>query len=165
MVDGLGNPSYSEPRPLIRKDAQKDRQMIANRYCAALLAGCLLLLVGCGGDRRQPLEGTVTLDGQPLGEGSISFVPLPGTAGPTAGANIAAGRFSIAADQGTFTGHVPRRDHRQAEDRPAGPQRHGRRHGRAVRAVPAPRATTAKANSPPSVKQGSNRFEFRLTSQ
>ena len=122
--------------------------MIANRYYAALLAGCLLLLVACGGNRRQPLEGTVTLDGQPLGEGSISFVPLPGTTGPTAGANIAAGRFSVAADRGTFTGAfrveitAKRKTGRQVLNDTAG--------GMVEQYEQfLPPRTTAKANSPP----------------
>lgn len=137
--------------------------MIANRYYASLLAGCLLLLVGCGGDRRQPLEGTVTLDGKPLDEGAISFVPLPGATGPTAGANIAAGRFSIAADQGTFPGTfrveitAKRKTGRQVLSDTAGgmvdqyeqflPARYNRE-------------SQLTAN----VKEGANRVEFRLTS-
>ena len=65
----------------------------------------VLLLIGCGqrGDR-QRLEGTVTLDGAPLAEGQITFVPQPGTKGPTAGGQIAEGYFSIPNEGGTFTG-------------------------------------------------------------
>ena len=37
-------------------------------------------------------------------KGSINLVPLPGTASPTAGAEIADGKFSIPAEGGTFTG-------------------------------------------------------------
>ena len=67
--------------------------------------GFVLLLIGCGqqGDR-QRLEGTVTLDGAPLAEGQITFVPQPGTKGPTAGGPISEGYFSIPHDGGTFTG-------------------------------------------------------------
>jgi len=68
--------------------------------CVALLA-----LIGCSGESdRQSLEGTVTLDGEPLSEGAITFRPMPGTEGPTAGGPIRDGQFSIASDQGTFAG-------------------------------------------------------------
>ena len=65
----------------------------------------VLLLIGCGqqGDR-QRLEGTVTLDGAPLAEGQITFLPQPGTKGPTAGGQITEGHFSIPHEGGTFTG-------------------------------------------------------------
>ena len=39
---------------------------------------CLFLalsLVGCGGSRTSPVEGTVTLDGKPLAKASVQFVP------------------------------------------------------------------------------------------
>ena len=66
---------------------------------------CLLLLAGCGPQSdRSSLEGTVTLNGQPLAEGSIALRPLPGTRGPTAGGKIANGTFAILPAQGTFTG-------------------------------------------------------------
>jgi hypothetical protein len=67
--------------------------------------GFVLLLIGCGqqGDR-QRLEGTVTLDGAPLAEGQITFLPQSGTKGPTAGGQIAEGYFSIPHEGGTFTG-------------------------------------------------------------
>ena len=65
----------------------------------------VLLLIGCGqqGDR-QRLEGTVTLDGAPLAEGQITFLPQSGTKGPTAGGQITEGYFSIPHEGGTFTG-------------------------------------------------------------
>lgn len=51
-----------------------------------------------------PIEGVVTLDGQPLPKGSIQFIPLPGTDGPTAGANIVDGKFVIQSSGGPFAG-------------------------------------------------------------
>lgn len=66
---------------------------------------CLFLLAGCGSEsNRSGLEGTVTLNGQPLAEGSITLRPLPGTHGPTAGGKIANGKFTILPEQGTFSG-------------------------------------------------------------
>ena len=71
----------------------------------ALSVVCLLTLCGCGGTGgRQSIEGTVTLDGQPLEKGQITFVPKQGTQGPTAGAEIAGGKFTIPAAGGTFSG-------------------------------------------------------------
>ena len=51
-----------------------------------------------------PLEGTVSLDGRPLQKGAIQFNPLPGTPGPTAGGEIADGRFAILPSGGPFAG-------------------------------------------------------------
>lgn len=66
--------------------------------------GCCVVMCGCNHDGRQSLEGTVTLDGQPLPTGDITFFPVPGTPGPTAGGKIVEGRFSISAEGGTMAG-------------------------------------------------------------
>ena len=65
----------------------------------------LVLVVGCNGnDGRQALEGTVTLDGEPLAEGNVSFRPMPGTKSPTAGGRIVDGKFSILPEKGLSAG-------------------------------------------------------------
>jgi len=70
-----------------------------------VLAMTLLAVAGCGQNcQRVSVDGNVTLDGKPLAEGAINFIPQLGTAGPTAGAAITEGRFSIERDRGTFTG-------------------------------------------------------------
>lgn len=69
-----------------------------------LLISFSTLLAGCSNERRQGIEGTVTMDGQPLAEGSIKLIPHEGTPGPTAGAKIENGRFSIDTTKGTFAG-------------------------------------------------------------
>jgi hypothetical protein len=48
---------------------------------------------GCGESKLTSVGGTVTLDGQPLNEGSMRFVPSDGNA-PTEAAMIKAGKFS-----------------------------------------------------------------------
>ena len=57
------------------------------------------LSVGCGGDiygERIGLSGEVTLDGKPLEEGRIVFIPLDATAGaPGATAASAGGKYTI----------------------------------------------------------------------
>ena len=66
---------------------------------------CLLIMAGCTrATDRQSLKGTVTLDGAPLAEGSILFLPQPGTKGPTSGGKIAKGLFSISPAGGAFSG-------------------------------------------------------------
>lgn len=70
------------------------------------VAVCLLGATGCGGgdsDRKQ-IGGTVTLEGQPLKEGPISFFPQLDTKGPTAGASIVDGKFTINAKKGPLPG-------------------------------------------------------------
>ena len=48
----------------------------------------LVIFAGCGaGTDRRALEGTVTIDGEPLAEGDIAFLSRRGTSGPTAGGN------------------------------------------------------------------------------
>ena len=73
------------------------------------LAYCLIGMVamglsGCNRTERLPLEGRVTLDGQPLPKGYVRFSPAPGTPGPTAGGEIIDGKFLIAPDGGPLAG-------------------------------------------------------------
>jgi hypothetical protein len=57
----------------------------AIRCFAACAAGVLLLVTGCGKGDRGYLSGTVLLDGQPVGPGTISLEPIEGDrAGATA---------------------------------------------------------------------------------
>ncbi len=53
----------------------------------------MILLSGCG-DGWIPVRGTVTLDGKPVDDGSVSFQPPDGN-GPTAGASVKAGQFEV----------------------------------------------------------------------
>ena len=69
--------------------------------CCAILMGSS----GCGHDGRVSLEGTVTLDGRPMQKGYIRFSPLPGSTGPTAGADILEGKFVVLPSGGPFAGH------------------------------------------------------------
>jgi hypothetical protein len=126
----------------------------------------LFLTAGCGGDsRRQAIEGTVTLDGQPLETGQISFRPQPGSPGPTAGAPIAQGRFSIKPKGGTFAGGF------RVEitaSRPTGRKVPDRFTGSPVDEIsqylPAKYNTQSELTA--QVKaEGPNRFEFTLDSQ
>jgi hypothetical protein len=51
------------------------------------------LLTGCGGSGLTPVSGLVSLDGQPLKEGTIHFAPLDGQA-PSDAAEIHEGQFT-----------------------------------------------------------------------
>jgi len=69
------------------------------------LGFCVPLAAGCDqATSRHGLQGTVTLDSEPLAKGSIAFVPLPGTKGPPAGGPIRDGSYSVGSDGGTFVG-------------------------------------------------------------
>lgn len=70
------------------------------RGSAALLV--LALLVGCSSDGgKGTVEGTVTLNGQPLEKGLIRFVPVDGDSQPADG-TIAGGKFTVIAPVGDF---------------------------------------------------------------
>jgi hypothetical protein len=67
---------------------------------AALCAGVL----GCSGDNRSEVSGTVKLNGRPVAEGSINFIPIEGNTGAGAGAVIADGKYHIPRDKGVTAG-------------------------------------------------------------
>src|SRR5688500_13010891 len=75
---------------------------VLSRACQfGLSMGLMLLLAGCGADSdRGAVSGTVTLDGKPVENGSISFVPIEGTQSPSAGAVIGNGTYEIPRDKG-----------------------------------------------------------------
>lgn len=81
-----------------------------NSFCSAIVC-CLTALVlgsclGCGAntDGRLALSGSVTLDGQPLEEGSISFLSVGSHTKSTTGGSIVDGKYSISAEQGLVAG-------------------------------------------------------------
>ena len=56
----------------------------------------LCTLVGCSSDglQRASIEGSVTIDGQPLEKGTVNWYPLEGQ-GPTAGADVLDGKYKL----------------------------------------------------------------------
>jgi hypothetical protein len=71
----------------------------------ALIAILIAAVGGCGsGTQRASLSGQITFDGAPLATGVISLEPTGGTKGPSAGAEIAAGKYQIAANRGPLPG-------------------------------------------------------------
>ena len=55
----------------------------------------LCLCLGCG-PRAVHIDGKVTYRGKPVEEGTIELIPIEGTAGPSTGGPIKAGRYEIA---------------------------------------------------------------------
>jgi hypothetical protein len=65
-----------------------------------LLLAALVAAAGCSGDvATGTVTGTVTLDGQPLKEGVVRFVPADGK-GQTASAEVRDGKFTAAVPRG-----------------------------------------------------------------
>jgi hypothetical protein len=60
----------------------------------ALVAACLSFLGGCDDSNLSEINGTVTVEGTPVGAGSITFFPADGQ-GPTAGGAIKDGKYSV----------------------------------------------------------------------
>jgi hypothetical protein len=70
--------------------------------------GLCALLAGCGssknsGDKRYPLAGEVTFEGQPIDLGSISFIPA-GDKGRTSGGVITDGKYAVPEEKGANAG-------------------------------------------------------------
>jgi len=63
--------------------------------CAVFLAASSLISTGCEGKPRGTVQGMITLDGQPIELGAISFIPVDGQSATTGGA-ITNGRYLVA---------------------------------------------------------------------
>jgi hypothetical protein len=78
------------------------------RLCVVALALCgvSVLLNGCGSDGlgRQPIAGTVNLDGAPLEKGTVNFHPVDATTKTATGGPITGGKFSFDRQQGLAAG-------------------------------------------------------------
>ncbi len=71
------------------------RRCVASCLAYGLLSTifCLLLL-GCGGDGRVTVKGTVRVNGKPADEGTINFAPMDGQ-GPSTGGKIEKGTYVL----------------------------------------------------------------------
>jgi hypothetical protein len=93
------------------------------RLC--LLGFALALAGGCsGGGAAGTVNGTVTLDGQLLKEGTVRFVPIDGKS-QTAGADVKDGKFTASVPRGEmrveFSAPKPVGKPRKAYDTPDSP--------------------------------------------
>jgi hypothetical protein len=72
------------------------------------LSSTVVLVLGTGCGREGPnlaaVSGKVLVDHEPLVEGAITFVPIDGTAGPSAGAVIHNGFYRLPRRQGAVVG-------------------------------------------------------------
>jgi len=73
-------------------------------YAWVGLSFMVTLLVGCGpsGPTRIPVTGQVSLDGQPLSQGTITFIPTG--EGTAASGEVVDGKFAIAQEVGPSPG-------------------------------------------------------------
>lgn len=80
--------------------------MSQHRWKRAVCAGLLVAAAGCGGGGpdRGAVRGEVKLDGQPLEQGSILFVPGENTKGVVTGGQIEKGRYRLSGDDGPAVG-------------------------------------------------------------
>ena len=63
-----------------------------------------LIVAGCSDTSRQGIEGQVTLNGVPVADGEISFMPQQGTESPTAGGTIVHGAYRVDSVKGVLPG-------------------------------------------------------------
>jgi len=84
----------------------KELNRVQSRF--VVLTVLLSSLAGCGGSgenaNRAAVNGTVNVDGKPLETGVIMFFPAKGISGPSSGAAISNGEYSITAEQGVSIG-------------------------------------------------------------
>jgi len=73
---------------------------------ALIAATCVSGMVGCGRQEaeRAAVEGRVTVQGQPVAEGSIVFFPQGAARGKPAGADIVGGKYTLTAAEGPLVG-------------------------------------------------------------
>jgi hypothetical protein len=70
----------------------------------SLALGCLSSGCGSGGPALHGVSGKVSLDGKPITQGSITFVPSAGTKGPSGGSSIENGKYQVPRDKGLVSG-------------------------------------------------------------
>jgi hypothetical protein len=82
-----------------------NRSVATIGFAMALIAcvSGIFCISGCGGPVKRAVTGSVTLDGKPLEEAVILFVPLDGN-GRKTGAQISAGRYEVLGDVGLLPG-------------------------------------------------------------
>lgn len=95
----------------IEKETLNKNTQEAAKLSRLLLAFFLVLLPCCAGcsengPPRVPVSGRVSIDGKPLEQGTILFVPELGTPGPKSGAEIVKGEFALDGEQGPGIGKL-----------------------------------------------------------
>lgn len=70
-----------------------------------LMTGIVAAVVGCGPSNQVSVQGRVTFDGQPVGPGSIVFLPDSGAEGTKVAAAIEDGKYQIGPERGAVPGN------------------------------------------------------------
>jgi hypothetical protein len=67
----------------------------------------VMVFAGCGGDslNRCSVSGTITLDGDPIADGYVTFKPEPGTACPVVAGRIKNGSYILPKKDGPVPGN------------------------------------------------------------
>lgn len=142
-------------------DCGPGKSALVGPAVAALVAGVALAAAGCGGPARRAVAGGVTIDGQPLDEAVIMFVPLDAGMSKT-GAKVVAGRYEVARDVGLLPGRyrVEISDDPPIDPamRPGPSQPRRRRQLPIAYSIASPLAVEVAAG-------GETEFDFNLTSQ
>ena len=100
-LHGLGNPSHALECPTVAYQLGRSRSWPCLSYLLA--AAVLVGNTGCGGPVRRAVAGSIAIDGQPLDEAVILFVPLD-AGGRKTGGLIAAGRYEMSKAVGLLPG-------------------------------------------------------------
>jgi len=127
------------------------------------------MLAGCDADRlrRSAVEGSVTLDGAPIEEGTILFIPQAGTPGPKTGGRISAGNYRIGPSQGPAVGQhrVEIRSRIELPYRPDDPEDYFQNRHRPVPPDPVPARYHDRSNLQVTIEPVEvNRCDFSLQS-
>jgi hypothetical protein len=153
----MGKPSRVLECPSVVRRRGRIRSWPCLSYLLA--TAVLVATTGCGGPVRRAVAGSVTIDGRPLDEAVILFVPLDGD-GRKTGGRIEAGRYELARDVGLLPG---RYRVEVADDPPIDPgMRPDRQQPRPRRKLPVAYSTA----SPLAVEvtaDGPAEFDFELT--
>jgi hypothetical protein len=130
---------------------------------ACLCAMSLLPIAGCGRGTEASVTGNVTLDGSPLDDATISFVPLAQEQRKAGWTTIREGKYAIPASSGLGTGQF------RVEIRAL--RSTGEKNGQTDPTLPVParEAVPGRYNSKSelvaNIKPGENRSDFELKSK
>jgi hypothetical protein len=138
-----------------------------NHATRLMALASLAAILGCGdsdASSRAAVQGSVTLDGQPIAEGSITFFPTGTTAGPSAGGTIENGRYSIPRANGVVVGQnrVEITGNRKTGTKTRDPSNPKREIDQSEQFVP--EKFNRKSELVKTVGQGANSIDFELRS-
>jgi hypothetical protein len=136
-----------------------------------VLLPCLALIGGCSDGKRGAVSGRVTLDGQPIEEGRITFIPAEGNSGPTAGSVILNGNYRVPASGGAWVGknrveiRGVRKSGNQTATASAYPRGTGGTEKVEERAEAVPEIYNTRSQLVEDIRAGSNQIDFELRSK